>query len=130
MAPTGATAAQVVPEVAKVAKQLTIFQRTPNWVVPRMDKPVSGMRRTLYRILPPLQWRVRADQMDFRESTYQWIADSTSVESKAVRDLCAQMMRDALPGQEELWRTLTPTYNPGCKRILISDDYYPYASRI
>lgn len=59
----GATAAQIIPEIAKVAEHVTVFQRTPNWVIPREDAPVSSFYRNLYKYVPPLRWRKRAFQM-------------------------------------------------------------------
>lgn len=60
----GATAAQIAPEVAKVAKQLTVFQRTPNWVIPRQDAPIPEFRRSLFRYLPPVRHWYRAGMME------------------------------------------------------------------
>ncbi|CAG8362118.1 unnamed protein product [Penicillium salamii] len=125
----GATAAQIAPEVAQLASQLTIYQRTPNWVIPRNDGPVSGFQRALFRWLPPLQWRKRAGQMDYRESFYEAVADKDSDFAQAIRSACAATLRTHLPDSPELWDTLTPNYAPGCKRIIITDDYYPTLAR-
>jgi len=122
---SGCTAVQVLPEIAKVAKKVTVFQRTPNWVTPRMDAPVSPFMRNIFRYLPLVQWRKRALQMDFRESTYDAIVDSESDMAKSFTDASIEMMHKQLPNQPEMWEKLTPTYNIGCKRIIISDDYYP-----
>lgn len=61
----GATAAQIAPEVAKVAKYLTVFQRTPNWVIPRLDAPIGEFRRALFRYLPPIRQWYRAGMMEY-----------------------------------------------------------------
>lgn len=54
----GATAAQIAPEITKVADSVTVFQRTPNWIIPRGDCPIGEMRRAVYRNLPFIQhWR-------------------------------------------------------------------------
>lgn len=121
----GCTAVQILPEIAKVASKVTVFQRTANWVVPRMDAPVSPFMRNVYRYLPPIRWRKRALQMDFRESTFDAIVDSKSDVAKAFKDMSMDMMHAQLPDQPEMWKKLTPTYNLGCKRIIISDDYFP-----
>lgn len=102
-----------------------MFQRTPNWVVPRLDTPVSPLMRNVYRYLPPIRWRKRAAAMDFRESTYDAIVDSESDVAKQFKDMAIEMMHTQLPDQPEMWKKLTPSYNLGCKRIIISDDYYP-----
>lgn len=63
--------------------------------------------------------------MDFRESSHGFIADSNSPISAMFTDASQEMMKQQLPNQPELWKKLTPTYNLGCKRIIISDDYFP-----
>lgn len=63
--------------------------------------------------------------MDFRESFYDAVTDGDSAFADMLRTLCSDMMRKQIPGKPELWEKLTPTYNPGCKRVIISDDYYP-----
>lgn len=108
-----------------MSKELTVYQRSPNWVIPREDGPVSEWQRALYRYVPPLRWRKRAGMMDFRESFYDAVTDGSSAFADMLRTLCSDMMRRAIPDQPELWEKLTPNYNPGCKRVIISDDYYP-----
>ncbi|KAJ4401919.1 hypothetical protein N0V91_007572 [Didymella pomorum] len=121
----GATAAQIIPEILPVSKDLTIYQRSPNWVIPREDGPVSDLRRAIYRYLPPVRWRKRAGMMDFRESFYDAVTDGSSAFADMLRTLCQDMMRTQIPNRPDMWSKLTPTYNPGCKRVIISDDYYP-----
>lgn len=108
-----------------MAKKVTVFQRTPNWVVPRMDAPVSPFMRNILRYLPPLRWRKRALQMDFRESTFGFIENPDSDVAGMFKDMSKEMMQQQLPNQPELWKKFTPNYNVGCKRIIISDDYFP-----
>ncbi|KAK5018033.1 hypothetical protein LTR16_000600 [Cryomyces antarcticus] len=125
----GATAAQIIPEIAKTASHITVYQRTPNWIIPRGDAPVSPMKRALFKYVPPLRWRARAMQMDFRESFYDAVINGQSPFAGDIRTWCEHQMHEALPDQPELWEKLTPKYNPGCKRIIISDDYYPTLAR-
>jgi len=63
--------------------------------------------------------------MDFRESFYSIIGDTSSAGAEEIRRLNTQMLQQAFPDDEEMREKLQPTYNPGCKRIIISDDYYP-----
>ncbi|KAK5108774.1 hypothetical protein LTR62_007834 [Meristemomyces frigidus] len=121
----GCTAVQILPEIAKEAKHVTVFQRTPNWVVPRGDQPISPLMRNMLRYVPPLRWRKRAVQMDFREWTYGAIVDPSSEPAQQFHDLADDMLHKQLPDQPEMWEKLTPKYTLGCKRIIISDDYYP-----
>lgn len=125
----GATAAQIVPEIAQVASHLTVYQRTPNWVIPRNDGPVSSFQKTLFNWLPPLLWRKRAAQMDFRESFYEAVADKDSDFAQWIRSVTASALKAHLPNNPELRDTLTPKYAPGCKRVIITDDYYPALAR-
>jgi hypothetical protein len=63
--------------------------------------------------------------MDFREWTYTAIVDPKSDPASMFKDLALDMMHKQLPDQPEMWEKLTPKYAIGCKRIIISDDYYP-----
>ncbi|KAJ6036353.1 hypothetical protein N7540_000632 [Penicillium herquei] len=125
----GATAAQIIPEIAPTASHLTVFQRTPNWVIPRHDAPVSSIQQTLLKYIPPLRWRKRALQMDFRESFHEAIFDGDSQFAQTLREWSNDMLKAQLADKPELWDVLTPNYSPGCKRIIISDDYYPTIGR-
>ncbi|KAL2822032.1 hypothetical protein BJX63DRAFT_377818 [Aspergillus granulosus] len=125
----GATSAQIVPEVAKVASHLTVYQRTPNWVMPRLDTAVSPLQQALLTYVPPLRIRKRALAMDFRESFYAAVSDSESDFAQQIRTWCFEGMRTQLANKPELWEKLTPNYAPGCKRLIISDDIYPALAR-
>ncbi|MBB5234010.1 cation diffusion facilitator CzcD-associated flavoprotein CzcO [Deinococcus budaensis] len=119
---TGASAIQFVPEVQKVAGQLTVFQRSAPWVLPRMDEATSGRRRALYRRLPALQRLSR--QWIFGVAEARFLSFSSArvgrlAEETARKHLEAQVADPALRAK------LTPDYRLGCKRILLSDDYYP-----
>ncbi len=119
---TGASAIQFVPEVQKRAAKTVLFQRTPAWVLPRNDHPLTNRQKKWFRRFPILQKieRLRlylyheAFGVAFRKSKYMEKAKSVALRhmKQAVKD----------PG---LRAKLTPNYMMGCKRILISDDYYP-----
>nr|RBQ85116.1 hypothetical protein FVER53263_13245 [Fusarium verticillioides] len=121
----GATAVQIAPEVAKVASHLTIFQRSPNWLMPRFDAEIPRWKRILYDHVPAVLSRVRAEIMNARESYYQAVNHADSSDSSTMTAICKQHMQTQLPDRPDLWEKLTPNYPPGCKRILLSDDYYP-----
>lgn len=63
--------------------------------------------------------------MDFRESFYSAVIDGSSSFADLIRTSCTDMMKSQIPDSPELWEKLTPDYNPGCKRVIISDDFYP-----
>lgn len=121
---SGATAAQIIPEISKVAKSVTVFQRTPNWIVPREDEPIGPIMHAALEYIPGLRARYRALLMDVREALY----DSIIVRNEGndvLKDWATEFMHKQVPNRPELWEKLTPKFAPGCKRILISDDFYP-----
>ncbi|VUC25502.1 unnamed protein product [Clonostachys rosea] len=120
----GASAVQIAPEVAKVASQLTIFQRTPKWIIAREDNEVKQWKRVLFRNVPFLLPKVRALTMDGREESYEELIRAGSAESAKLTKTSIKFLRKELPDRPDLWEILTPKYAPGCKRILITDDYY------
>lgn len=122
---TGSTAAQIVPEVAKVAQSLAVHQRDPNWMVPRFNKPIPQWRRSLYRYLPMVRWLKRSGMMDFREKSYNVVVLPTPQMGEWYEGVSTAHMKNQLPGREDLWRKFTPNYKLGCKRVVVSDDYYP-----
>jgi cation diffusion facilitator CzcD-associated flavoprotein CzcO len=120
---TGASAIQIVPAIQPVVDSITVYQRTPAWVVPRTDHPVNPWMRRLYRFVPGLQRAVRAFLYLFREFLVIGMAKNrrflTPVGTLAQAHLHRQV-RDP-----KLRKALTPDYTIGCKRILISNDYFP-----
>jgi cation diffusion facilitator CzcD-associated flavoprotein CzcO len=119
---TGASAVQFIPEIQKQVARLVVFQRTPAWVIPRPDAPIPEWRRRLYARVPPVQRAVRLLIYLYREA---WIlvfrrpAVMARVQRLAERFLARSVADPALRAK------LTPRYAMGCKRILLSNDYYP-----
>ena len=124
---TGATAAQIIPEAAQACSSVTVFQRSPAWVVPRHDHPISPTRRALYKYVPFVRQQYRASLMDERESKFEPSFYPKSSKHEFVKQLCQKHMLAQLPGETNasLRQALTPRYPFSCKRILVSDDYYP-----
>lgn len=104
-----------------------VFQRSPNWVTPRDDSTISFWRRAAYRYLPFVRRKYRASLMDAREAYWEVLTDMNGAAHKAVKSVSKELLDSQLPGDgnAELRKVLTPDYPPGCKRILVSDDYYP-----
>jgi cation diffusion facilitator CzcD-associated flavoprotein CzcO len=124
---TGASAIQFVPEIAKQVDKLTLFQRTPAWVMPKADRPVSKVEKTLFRNLPATQWLRRTAlfwALDSRALAFTFNPKLMKFASKPVRKQIKEQVHDP-----ELRRKLTPDYTMGCKRVLISNDYYPTFNR-
>jgi cation diffusion facilitator CzcD-associated flavoprotein CzcO len=120
---TGASAIQFVPQVQRVAESLTLFQRTAPWVLPRTDRGITGVEQWVYRNVPGVHRLARA-------GVYS-VLESRALGFVAHPRLLAPMERigrwhlKRAVSDPALREKLTPRYSIGCKRVLISNDYYP-----
>jgi cation diffusion facilitator CzcD-associated flavoprotein CzcO len=120
---SGATAVQVVPSIQPRLAKLHLFQRTPPWVLPHFDHPVRPRLRELYRRVPALQGLSRAVIYAMRESFVPGITrDQRGL--KLQKMLARMHLRRQVP-DPDLRRRLTPDYEIFCKRIILSNDWYP-----
>jgi cation diffusion facilitator CzcD-associated flavoprotein CzcO len=119
---TGASAIQLVPHIQPQVSKLHVFQRTPPWVVPHRDRRTSRPERLLYRVFPPAQRAVRALTYLSRELFVFTLMHprAGSLPERAARAHLRKQVPDP-----ELRAKLAPRYRIGCKRTLISNDYYP-----
>jgi cyclohexanone monooxygenase len=120
---TGASAIQIVPAVQPQVESIAVYQRTPAWVVPRTDHPVRPLMRLLYRFVPGLQKAVRGALYLMREFLVIGMAKRRRF-LRPVQKL-AQAHLERQVRDPKLRAALTPDYTIGCKRILISNDYFP-----
>jgi cation diffusion facilitator CzcD-associated flavoprotein CzcO len=123
---TGASAAQLVPEIQPTVSRLLVFQRTPPWTFPRMNRRITRLEHLLYRRFPALQRLVRARQYWYREilaALLQRPRRTRALEG-IVRLRLLWHVRD-----RALRRQVTPSYRMGCKRIVVSDDYHRTLTR-
>lgn len=124
---TGASAIQLVPHVAERAAHLSVFQRTPPWIVPKRDVVFTPGQRKLLSAVPPAAWLLRGWIYCSHEARALVFTGGERVrriaQRVALRHLHAQV------SAPELRAKLTPDYSIGCKRILISNDYYPALQR-
>jgi len=119
---SAASAVQVVPEVVKRAREVIVFSRTPNWVTPRNNHRYTDEEKA--RLRSPEQWR-RVRRRQYRQSMLwhrAFVKDPKAIATLRCRVF--EQMRAAI-SDPDLLAALTPDYEPGCKRILVSDDYYP-----
>jgi cation diffusion facilitator CzcD-associated flavoprotein CzcO len=124
---TGATAVQLIPELAKVASDLTVYQRTPIWVSPKADTGIPTVVQKLFATVPLAQRFVRMTGTSILEGLMVGgvvrYKDFKPL-SKLAERLCTahlhRQVRDA-----ELRRKLTPDYTFGCKRPTFSNEYFP-----
>ncbi|MEZ4287957.1 MAG: alpha/beta fold hydrolase [Polyangiales bacterium] len=121
---TGASAIQFVPELAKVAAELTVFQRTPPWILPKPDRAFMEIEKSLFRNVDAWREFYRGIIYARNELTLaSFLREHSWMRSFAQR-LCEQHIARHVP-DESLRQKLTPDYRLGCKRVLISNNYYP-----
>ncbi|MGH3777920.1 MAG: flavin-containing monooxygenase [Pseudonocardiaceae bacterium] len=124
---TGASAIQFVPQIQPEVASLTVFQRTPPWIIPRGDRDNRGFARTLYRTVPGLQRLVRAGIYLGRELSVLGLAVNPRL--LKILELAARAHLRRQVADPALRARLTPDYTIGCKRILLSNDYLPALTR-
>ncbi|MER7949095.1 NAD(P)/FAD-dependent oxidoreductase [Streptomyces sp. NPDC096079] len=123
MVGTGASAIQIVPEIQREVGRLTLFQRTPPWVMPRMDRAISAPERWLHRALPATATLRRGVLWGIRElqvGAFTKHPGELGLVERLAKANIARSIKDP-----ELRAKLTPSYRIGCKRILLSNTYYP-----
>jgi cation diffusion facilitator CzcD-associated flavoprotein CzcO len=123
---TGASAIQFVPQIQPEVAQLHLFQRTPPWIMPRPDRPITTAERFVYRRFPKAQIAMRNAIYWGRELFAIPMLHhrlSKVIERAGKRHLGRQVK------DPQLRAKLTPDYSPGCKRILVSNDYLPSLGR-
>jgi cation diffusion facilitator CzcD-associated flavoprotein CzcO len=124
---TGASAIQVVPELAGVVERLVVFQRTAPWVLPRGDQPTSPVARWLDNSIPGLR--------SLRRQWLYWKAEARAIPFAHNPRLVGHPQRmakahiDRCIADPQLRRKLVPEHALGCKRVLKSDDYYSTLAR-
>jgi cation diffusion facilitator CzcD-associated flavoprotein CzcO len=123
---TGASAIQFVPRIATKVRHLTVFQRTPPWILPKPDRRVTGVERALFRRVPLVQRGYRNGIYLMQESFVLGFKNPRLL--KAASTLARLHLARQVPDRD-LRRKLTPAYTMGCKRTLVSSDYYPALMR-
>ncbi len=128
---TGASAVQIAPAVADEVERLTVFQRTAPWVLPRDDRPTPDWRRRLHRRVPVLQRLQRLRHYIRQELLVAaFLGDGRLARAlrARVRTEVRAVIDASFPEPHEA-EALVPAYEPGCKRILLSNDWYPTLAR-
>lgn len=120
---TGCSAIQVGPAIQPEVAQLDVYQRSPGWTLPKGDYAYSSAARAIFRRLPALRRLDRASVYAFQElaaaafTRHRWLLP-------LFRLLGMRQIKSAI-ADPELRRRVTPTYEFGCKRIMLTDDWYP-----
>ncbi|WP_313676646.1 NAD(P)/FAD-dependent oxidoreductase [Mycolicibacterium sp.] len=120
---TGASAVQIIPELVKTAAKVKVFQRTPGWVLPRADFHHPGWARQLFRHVPLTEQLARQAWFWGHEAAavgMVWNTPATDAIQVIAKAHLRQQVRDSW-----MRRQLTPDFRAGCKRMLMSNDYYP-----
>ncbi len=120
---TGASAVQFVPEIQPRVGHLALFQRTPPWVLPHGNRTIRDAERRLFRALPQWQRAIRGLVYGSREV----LATALIRNGKALErmeHLARRHLESQVP-DPDLRARITPSYRPGCKRLILSNDYYP-----
>jgi cation diffusion facilitator CzcD-associated flavoprotein CzcO len=120
---TGCSAIQVVPAIQPIAAGVDVYQRSPGWTFPKMDHEYSPRARALFKRFPLLH---RLD----RASIYagQELATAALTSQRWMLPLARAVGRrqiNSAIADPELRRKLTPTDEIGCKRVMLTDDWYP-----
>jgi len=119
---TGASSIQFVPQIQPRVGALSVFQRTPPWIMPRRSRRITRLERAVYRRAPRAQLMMR-DGIYWARELYALPLIRVQL-AAATRRIAMSYLRRQVP-DPVLRAKLTPAYAPGCKRILISDDYLP-----
>ena len=120
---SGASSIQLVPQLARVAKHVTVLQRTAPYIVPRNDRGYDAAEQRMFRRIPETMDALRARLFWKQEEGFAArVMIPAQLEAARVRALShlSTQVHDV-----DLLRKLTPTYELGCKRVLLSDTFYP-----
>lgn len=121
---SAASAVQVIPHAAAAASELFVFQRSPNWVMPRRNTPYTEEEKAEFANPDSSAMRDLRRKL-YRSSMLVYQAFKRKPGAiEAIRYFATQHMKSAI-SDPELIAALTPDYDPGCKRLLVSDEYYP-----
>jgi cation diffusion facilitator CzcD-associated flavoprotein CzcO len=120
---TGASAVQIVPELARTAGHVTLFQRTPAWIVPRGGDSYSDDDHARFVADPTSLEALRADL--YAEGEARFASRSGDSAAAAAAEAVARAHLERQIADPALRAALTPDYAFGCKRVLLSDDFYP-----
>lgn len=120
---TGASAIQFVPQIVGEVGRLFLFQRTPPWIVPKLDRPIRRWEKWLFQHVPACRYLFRSFLYWRQEIRGIGFTIDTRLMGRA-KKIALEHMHASI-GDQALRKKVTPDYTIGCKRILISNDYYP-----
>ena len=125
---TGASAIQFVPEIAPKAAKLFLFQRTPPWILPKTDFSIPERWKKRFRRFPFMSWLFRTALFWLYEVRVWGFLGKMGALRKRGQKMALDHLQAQVP-DPKLRAKLTPSYELGCKRVLISNDFYPAIQR-
>ncbi|MFD2473579.1 flavin-containing monooxygenase [Amycolatopsis silviterrae] len=118
----GSSSCQLVPQIQPVVDSLDVYQRTPSWIIPRMNRHTYAWERALYRAFPAVQRAVRFRQYWTQEAiAWTWLKKGRG---RWLEGVAKWRLRKTVSDPVKRAK-LTPDYDIGCKRIVISDAFWP-----
>lgn len=120
---SGASAIQIVPSIVDEVAHLDYYQRTPSWVLPKPDREISPTEMSVFKALPFTQELFRLGIYAAMES--RGVGFVVSPKIMTVAEKVAKYFINKTVKDPELREKVTPKYAMGCKRILMSNEYYP-----
>ncbi|HTQ59866.1 MAG TPA: NAD(P)/FAD-dependent oxidoreductase [Candidatus Solibacter sp.] len=124
---SGASAIQFVPQIAANVEKLNLFLRTPPWIVPRLDFEFSEKAKRRFRRFWLARWAFRKHLFLRFEIRVLGFLGNRFVRGQATKIAKRHLQRQIK--EPKLRAALTPKYELGCKRVLVSDDFYPTLTR-
>ena len=124
---TGSTGAQIISKLAQRPLQLKVFQRTPQWIFPLPDRRYSGLEKSLLRVFP---WIARIIHHSYRvafENLFAAAVIKPCWQRRLMSRLCKWNLAQVRDPQ--LRQKLTPDFEPLCKRLVMSTEFYPAIQR-
>jgi cation diffusion facilitator CzcD-associated flavoprotein CzcO len=126
---SAASAVQIIPQLAQTARRVSVMQRGANWFLPRKDRALTGIEKNLFRNLPFVQSLYRWRQYLFNDLLFHANFKTRGSLRKRYVHWQARKHLSRNVKDPDLRRKLTPGYQIGCKRVLLSDDYLPAMQR-
>lgn len=127
---TGSSAIQLVPEVARIASKVLVFQREPGWIMPKGERDLTPEERAARR--SRIGWRKERLQQLQRVEKGLWRAGTYRPGSKvnsAAEQMCRRYIDKVFADRPDLKEAVTPTYPYWGKRVIFATSYYPALKR-
>ena len=125
---SGASAVQIIPEIAKVAAKVDMYQRTPNWVSPQDNREISALRQFVYAYVPLAYKLKRLRTHAFSELGFRAVFPLDSKQRPRVESALKGYVSETV-SDPALVEKLIPDYEFGCKRPLVTQHFYPSLNR-